>query len=159
MSKIIRICPHCGCELIRARSHRHHRLFFAVIDAAYENWPEQCEFQPTSAEHLRSWLLVKAGYAERLGNLLSIIRPTPEKLTDFLQMCVHAIKTHGHGFLAVESEYAEFHVPKSIAWAELDQKEFAPIADEVFAQIEGVMGVRVNQLRRQAEQQIAPRRR
>lgn len=148
MAKQLRDCPHCGCELIKARSPRHHKFFFAAIDAAHENWPEDHEFQPTSSEHLRAWLLVRTGYADTIGNLLDMRRPTLEKLEDFLEMCLVAMKNRGYVFPAERDGYLEAHFPKSIAYAELDQKEFAPIAEAVFAEIEKHIGLPIKEILR-----------
>jgi len=52
-------CPHCGGK---KRSNPQHNRFFKLIDVAYHHWPEKIEFQPDSSEHLRAWLLCKAGY-------------------------------------------------------------------------------------------------
>jgi len=58
-------CPECGCVIKddKPRSNPQHRRFFGMIAAAYHQWPEQFkEFQPLDAEHLRAWLLIKAGH-------------------------------------------------------------------------------------------------
>ena len=58
-------CPDCGCVIKehKPRSNPQHRRFFGMIAAAYHQWPEQFqEFQPLDVEHLRAWLLVKAGH-------------------------------------------------------------------------------------------------
>lgn len=57
-------CPECGCLLSKARSVQDHRRFFSLISHAYMQWREDHPFQPTSAEHLRAYLLVECGYAD-----------------------------------------------------------------------------------------------
>ncbi len=52
-------CPNCKRPW---RSGPQHRRLFGVVRAAYQNWPEKHEFQPSSSQHLRAWLLVKAGW-------------------------------------------------------------------------------------------------
>lgn len=148
MVKETEYCPACGFVLKKPRSPKAHRHFFAVIDAAHENWPEDHEFQPTSPEHLRAWLLVRTGYADTIGNLLDMRRPTMEKLEDFLEMCLVAMKNRGYVFPAERDGYLEAHFPKSIAYAELDQKEFAPIAEAVFAEIEKHIGLPIKEILR-----------
>lgn len=40
-----------------------HRRLFALVRAAYFHWPEQHPFfHPQSEEHLRKWLIAKAGH-------------------------------------------------------------------------------------------------
>ena len=147
MAKVLRICPHCGCELVKARSPRHHRFFFAVIAHAYENWPEAHDFQPDSAEHLRAWLLTHTKHKFRLGNGLNAEKPDPLKMVDFVEMCLFEVRKSGYGFVVMESNgEMTMHFPKSINYAELDQEEFAPIADDVFAVIEAEMKTTIKEL-------------
>lgn len=48
--------------MTKPRSIDQHNRFFALVAALYDNWPERHPFQPDNAEHLRAWLLVKAGH-------------------------------------------------------------------------------------------------
>lgn len=59
-------CPDCGCVIEekpkgKPRSLPHHQRFFAVIKTAFKNWPADHEFTPECEDHLRAWLIVKAG--------------------------------------------------------------------------------------------------
>lgn len=58
-------CPHCGCEIGKARALRSHpqlARFMLLMQAAFEHWPEGHPFQPRSWEHLRFWFAVQAGH-------------------------------------------------------------------------------------------------
>ncbi len=61
-------CPHCGVDLeppkrSKPRSVPQHRRFFAMVNAAFDHWPESHRFKPVTADRLRKWLCAKAGYA------------------------------------------------------------------------------------------------
>jgi hypothetical protein len=44
----------------KQRSTAQHRRFFGLVKAAYDQWPENHQFDPDNEDHLRAWLLVKA---------------------------------------------------------------------------------------------------
>lgn len=57
------VCPTCG----QAREHRSkvsHDHFFVVVQNAFDNLPEDIGGDFASAEHLRKWALIKAGYRD-----------------------------------------------------------------------------------------------
>ena len=59
-------CSHCGCDLRDIpRSPPQHRRFFAVVAAAFDQWPHDHGFQPEDREHLRAYLLIMAGWKEQ----------------------------------------------------------------------------------------------
>ncbi len=59
-------CPHCGCDNdAPPRSSVQHRRFFAVVAAAFDQWPHDHGFQPEDSEHLRAYLLIMAGWKEQ----------------------------------------------------------------------------------------------
>lgn len=52
-------------EVVEARSAKSHAHYFAAINDAWQNLPEdQTDRFPTS-EHLRKWCLIRAGFAEQ----------------------------------------------------------------------------------------------
>lgn len=46
----------------KPRSIDQHRRFFGLVRAVFHHWPETEKFQPDNEEHLRAYLLVKAGH-------------------------------------------------------------------------------------------------
>lgn len=137
-------CPHCGSK---PRSSEDHRRFFALISAAFSQWPEAHEFQPDSPEHLRAWLLCKANYRDTTTIPVEYAEDQPGMLKLVLLTAEAAIKAakgyafvrpHGHG-LAVFSA-------KSIAWDKIDQKKFNGIRDSVSEILETELGVSADRL-------------
>lgn len=141
-------CPACGLCLKKTRSGKAHRLYFKVIELAYKNWPENHDFQPSGPEHLRAWLQVRVGYAGRVGNMLPANLSDAVKLADFLTMLAHEIRLHNFAFPTINNGTIEIVVPQSIAYSELDEKEFAPIRQAVFEEIEMQTGIPISDLKK-----------
>lgn len=142
-------CPHCGGILTKGRSLSDHRRFFALIRAAFEQWPESHAFQPENEERLRAWLTCKAGYREATEIFL------PDDATDemrrlFMMATESAIKAAGGlGFVVPYRESLAVISPKSIAWDKLDQREFGRLRDAVSDVIEAETGIKAEDLLRE----------
>ena len=144
-------CPHCGTMLVKPRSPQDHKRLFAVISAAFNQWPDRSDFQPDSSEHLRSWLLCKAGYRDVVT--IPIEDDAPAAVAKLAVLAAEAaikaarthafIRQHGHG-LAVFSA-------KSIAWDTLAQKDFVVVRQAVEDVIAAEVGVDAETLLKEAE--------
>lgn len=147
-------CPECGAVFAekKRRSGPQHRMFFSAISCAFSNWPLEHAFLPSNEEHLRAWLLVKAGYHNIIGQNL-VEEADIFRVADFTQRLMASIRAHGsYGFVEVtgrKSLIVKF--PKSIAYRELSQADFQPIAQAVFDIIESEIGLKVEDLVRQHE--------
>ncbi len=131
-------CPACNRPFDKPRSMPHHRRFFAVIDAAFPQWPEGADFQPTDSEQLRAYLLVKTGYYT-----LTVIDPQcPDTL--------NVLRSSAYTFVLTKNDRIEIYTPKSIA--KMGQREFAPVADAVDAAIEKYVGVSADKLLRETKE-------
>lgn len=118
------------CKVSRKRSSPHHRLFFAAIQAAYDNWPEQHPEQFANAEELRGWLLCKVGHCSQIK--LELDHPdyagkSAEMFSFFIQKAFgqRTIFFKSHGSLLIG------YVPESIAKDKVDQTEFTVISQKV----------------------------
>lgn len=151
MSKRHRHCPHCGCELVKPRYPKYHRFFFAVMQAAFENWPETHPLKPRNSEVLRGMLMVEVGEYDAVGNGYRPGSDNVMKLLDFIDMAIHAGRLAGYAKLAVRDDgTAEARYPRSIAWDQMDQKEFGPIAEKIFELVEAETHLRIADLKRGA---------
>ena len=137
-------CPSCGFPLTehsRARSPQDHRRFFKLIHSTYHHWPEANAFTPDSAEHLRAFLLCKAGYRD-----VTMI-PCPEYAdAKTIQMisaaAAAALKaSKSYAFIRPHAGGLAVFSPKSIAWDKLDQSGFNRIRDAVEAVIRDETGM------------------
>lgn len=143
-------CPHCGGILTRVRSLPDHRRFFALVHAAYHQWPEAHEFQPHSAEHLRAWLTCKAGWRD--ATPIQMPDMATERMRDLFRLSIEAAITAAGGvaFVVPYQSGVAVITPKSIAWDKLGQQEFAQLRDAVSDVVEAEIGVNVDQLLQKA---------
>lgn len=119
-------CPHCGGLLTKPRSEPDHRRFFALINAAFHQWPETHEFQPDSSEHLRAWLLCKAGYRSCVTIPIESDDSAARRVA--LLAASRAVQAAGsHSFVRAHGAAIAVFSPRSISWDTLSQKDFAPI--------------------------------
>lgn len=124
-------CPHCGVVLTKSRSLPDHNRFHAIIDAAYSQWPERCEFQPDSKDQLRSWLTCKAGYRE--STVIEMPEgSTPAMQTMFRLSIENAIRAaNGAAFVVPYKSGVAVVRAKSIAWMKMGQREFNQLRSAV----------------------------
>jgi len=147
----VRKCDACGQPLKRHRSEPDHRRFFAVLSAAFNQWPEQHEFQPSSSEHLRSWLLCKAGHYDVTTIPMDSNNPAVAKLA--VLAAEAAIKAAGtYAFIRPHGHALAVFAAKSIAWDKLSQKDFWPIRQAVEDIIKAEIGVNAEALLKGQEQ-------
>lgn len=155
-------CPECGSvfqapEAKKQRSLEDHRRFFALIRAAYDQWPEMHEFQPMSEEHLRAYLLCKVRYHEvemiDIGTeIFAGLDMETRRLVDMVvQSAVHrsieaATRKAGFAFDRPHGSGIAIFRPRSIDWHTLDQAQFNALRDAVETEIEAVIGRKAGEL-------------
>jgi hypothetical protein len=155
-------CPTCGQRDRRPRSPKDHRRFFGAIAAAFFHWPEGHEFRPESAEHLRAWLLCKAGYhkvdvVEIPDDLLDDLPPAIQvTVLNILSKIVHrsvqiAKSDDEFAFEREHNNCVAVFKPRSIAFDTLDQNGFGALREAVEEVIEGELGITVDQLLKETE--------
>lgn len=142
-------CKHCG-NPTKHRSDPHHRLLFAVIARAFDNWPEGPgeKFKPSDPEHLRAYLLIKAGHYNKID--LRCENPNAISLEDQIRAVLGAVAdkptlvhTYPWGI--------RIFTPKSISYAELGRAEFNIICERVFEVLSAKLRVDIKDLKREAE--------
>lgn len=128
-------CPNCS------RSDEEHNFHFAMIAAAFANWPHDHRFQPMNPEHLRGWLYVEAGFA----NSADIIGP--EAITvDVVKATRAIVNPFTYIRMTRIEDGLRITAPKSVKKKELGKKEFREVQDKVAAIISSVIGVQVEDL-------------
>lgn len=142
-------CPACGYVLRKPRSLKAHRLFFAVIEAAFDNWPhDHPEIEPKGREHLRAWLLCKAGYCHTIGERLNQDDGDVQRMVQFMEAVNNRMIAEGvqYFFRDIYKQNIVAYVPRSIAWSELDERDFAQVREAVFHQIETHTHLKIEEL-------------
>jgi hypothetical protein len=133
----------------KVRSPADHRRFFGVIRAAYLHWPENHPWQPEDPEHLRAWLLCRAGYK----SVTEIpcppdSPPAVAKLATLAaEAAIKAAKTFG--FVRPQGDALYVFAPKSLAWESLGQKEFSQVRESVEEVIKCETGKEASELLRE----------
>lgn len=130
-------CRWCGCEQddkAKPRSVEQLRRFFGVLRAMFAHWPERCEFRPDNEEHLRKWVLIKAGHRDTTDVAVPFAEDQPG-LTKLVAVAVEACVrgAGGYAFIRPHPEGGLLRVfkAKSIAFDKLGQADFNKLNDEV----------------------------
>lgn len=142
-------CPNCGEGIYpnahAIRSLSQHRRFFGMIAAAFHHWPDGHEFQPSSSEHLRAWLLCKAGYRDVVTVPVESDRPAVIKLAMLaVEGALRAARTHA--FVRLHGSSLVVFTAKSISFHALPHGEFQSVNDAVQEIIEVETGTAVDKL-------------
>lgn len=114
-------------EFKQRRSAKHHRRLFGLIRAAYDLWPEQHEFQPENESHLRAWLTIKAKHGQFVAFDLPA-NPTAGDVAKVAALAVAEMARHEHAWAKPHGNRIVVWHAKTIAWSDVDQREFSPIA-------------------------------
>ena len=149
-------CRCCGWkETAKPRSAPDHKRFFAAIRAAANQWPATHSFQPEGntagarSEHLRKYLLVRAGYRERQELPLEFAADQPA-LTRLIGVAIKAAMDRGGGYVEIatapDGGAVAVYSAKSMDWRTLSQSEFGPVRSTVEDLIASVIGVSVDDL-------------
>jgi hypothetical protein len=140
-------CTHCN-----KRSPEDHRRFFGVIRAAFHHWPEAHEFQPDSEEHLRKWLLIKAGYRDVTTIPVEYADAQPAMLQLVVLTVEAAMKAAGgYAFVRPHGVGLAIFAAKSIKWDTLSQKKFNIVRDAVESVIKAETGLEPDDILKETE--------
>jgi hypothetical protein len=149
-------CGDCGSTNIvgahQNRSDRDHNMFHAVIQRAYESWPETAKFQPSSKDHLYGWLLIEAGHSESAevesDDRNEIIR-AGRAFFKLVDRSVHCRRMFG------TPSGVRISVSKSLAKKAEEKRVFEDVRSKVYEIIESILGVPIETLKREAEKEAA----
>lgn len=142
----MKTCPHCGSSH-GTRSSPDHRRLMGIIAAAYDQWPERKGlFQPMSAEHLRAWLICKAGPDFRTVATFDMTGFTPE------QRALTAKAVAGERAIVGQQDQWLYKIePKSMKFEKMKQAEFSRLRDAICEVIEAEIGVPAERLLKERE--------
>lgn len=131
----------------KTRSLDQHRRFFGLMAALHSHWPEDHPFQPDNSEHLRAWLLVRAGH-----HTVKTFHLEGEA-TEFARLVPVIVATMLGKHAWCRSHGQELHVcvPQSIAFDKLDHKSFCKLNDDVDEVIRVETGLDPDRLLKETE--------
>lgn len=127
-------CRWCGCEQddkAKPRSVEQLRRFFAVLKAMHHHWPEKHEFQPHDEEHLRKWVLCKAGH-RTIVNTLTLPKMAQDTLEQ-VKSVINIVLEADNRFPRWKGNTVASYEAKSINFHTLGQAAFNKLNDEVEA--------------------------
>jgi len=141
------ICPTCGQKKPHPRNAERHALFFVVLPQVFANWPPSYElFQPMSVEHLRKWLIYKAGWCTMRE--LAIEGPNKHVIMTALKFFT---ESGGQNvFFTTTAKSIREYRPRSTAYNKCKEADFKRIMDHSFDLIESIIGVPIEALKREA---------
>ncbi len=126
-------CPHCAGN----HSDPMRRRFFGVVREAFIHWPVHAEFTPDDPEHLRAWLLTKAGY--RTQTEIPHKGLEPEAVSAIATAVIRAAGKQS--FPAVYNGRIYILTPKSIAKNKSKHKELVGVFESVEHLVCKVLGI------------------
>jgi hypothetical protein len=135
------------------RSQAAHNHLFAIITAAEKLWPADHPFQPEDAEHLRSYLLVKARHFDKLD--VKCKNADAIGLRMQLDAIIRAFCDGKPPLMHSYSWGIRIFKPRSISYAAADRKVFNAVSETVFEILEVTLGVKIEDLRRDAHMEAA----
>lgn len=130
-------------EVVEQRSAESHRHYFACLHAAWENLPEVHGNRWITAEDLRKWALVEAGYFEET-TFICHSKAEAVRLAGYLQ------SIGGPCVVVVEGKLVARRVAKSQSMKAMSKKEFQASKDAVLAVVAKLIGVDIAALTNQA---------
>lgn len=135
-------CPTCGADR-EHRSKPSHDHYFAAVQNAFDNLPEDMAGDFPSVEHLRKWALVKAGWGDMR---LYVARDSKEaaNMARFMRpMDTYAIVRWIGRIIYV-------HTAKSQSLKAMSKAEFQKSKEDVLRVLSELLGVDVAELKRKA---------
>ena len=128
-------CPRC--QLSWGRSDEEHNTLFGVIGMAFDNWPEQHDFQPADEEQLRGWLACRVGHSViiRLNGCRGLNRDTARDLLKAF--------SEGAAYFETDDDAKGVFVvkPRSMKKASMRVQEFRAMANNVYHLLHAVCGI------------------
>ena len=129
-------------------------MFWAVIKLAYDNWPNNHEFEPLGRDHLYGWLLIEAGYIHEPP--IEIESRNKDFVRDIIMAVFPAIKSKIHCIRFIPTaKGVRVLVPKSLDYKTAGKRQFEDVRSKVYQIIEDVLGVPVETLKREARREAA----
>lgn len=119
-----------------------------MIKVAFDNWPESDERQFASAEELRKYLQMKAGYRD-VGAKIPLVGLNRERATMLAEAAIRAAGSYAVPVL-FDDQLVVFR-PRSIAFEKLSHKDACKLFDDVADLIEQTIGVTADKLLKESE--------
>lgn len=132
-------------EVHEERSGVSHRHFFAALNEAWKNLPENLTAEYPSVEHLRKKALVKAGYADETS-VVCDTKPDAKKLAAF------AARMDTYAVVVVRANIVKVFTAQSQSAREMNKERFQASKTAVLNIVASMIGVDPDALSSNAEE-------
>lgn len=124
-----------------------------MLRAMFTHWPEKDDlFQPHNLEHLRAWVICKAGR----GKIIATEQLPPvsdvEARAEIKAIVKRAYESDERKFTRWKGNTCAVYTPKSIAFSNMGQAAFNALNDEAEAVYEAATGLKVEDVLKHGEQ-------
>ena len=124
------------------RSRRSHDHFFASVADAWTNLPEDEDRFPT-AEHLRKWALIKAGYADE-RTIVCASKAEAQRVAAFVT------PIDPYAVVVVKGPVVKFYTAQSQSMRAMGKQVFQESKEAVFRILDELLGVQVGTTKQHA---------
>lgn len=127
------------------RSMRSHRFYFASVNEAHKNLPEDMAERYPTADHLRKWALIKAGYRDE-RSIVAASKAEALRIAAFIRpMDEYAVVT-------VREAVVTVYEAKSQSTRAMGKAEFGASKEKVLDILAAMIGTSRDALTANAEQ-------
>lgn len=145
-----RVCDKCGQDLPQPRNINRHKMFFGLLKPAFNQWPEKAPFQATDIEDFRAKVLIHIGWRTEEKMLFSggtkgqMIAAMTAWMSQPRKKQLRIFESIDGGMIG--------YAPKSISWSpSCPEHRFRNILDDTIAFFEATIGVKIEELKREHE--------
>lgn len=127
------------------RSSRDHGMFWAILERAFDNWPEDHPFQPDSKEHLYGWILIEVGKSECTEvdtDDKDLAKAVARAVFMVTRREIHCMRIFG------TQTGVRVCVPQSGDYAHAGKAKFEEMRRAVYEYIEVALGVKIEDLKK-----------
>jgi len=132
----------------KPRSLDQHRRFFGLVRACFHHWPEAHEFQPDNEEHLRAYLLVKAGHRS-IKEFYIAETAANESIAQLIPI-VSAVMLHRYCWSWVSGDAIKVCAPLTTNFREMKHEDAYHVIDKMYEERHAI-GIDPEQYMREAE--------
>ncbi len=119
---------------VEDRSARSHRHFFASVNEAWRNLPEELVERFPSAEHLRKYALIRAGYRDE-RSIVCASKAEAQRVAAFIR------PMDDFALVIVKEAVVIVYTPKSQSLRAMGKREFQASKDAVLEVVSQIIGV------------------
>lgn len=138
-------CHNCG-QPMKHRSWRDHRMYWAIMRRAFDDWPHDHKFQPDTPEHLHGWLLIETKHC-----ISTEVKTDNEDVAKAIARAIFGItarEIHCMRIFDAGADGIRISVPEPFNGEDAGKRKYEQIRKDVYALIESVLGVPIETIKR-----------